>query len=335
MAKTTKEVKDIKRIAVFTSGGDAPGMNAAVRAIVRNAFNNDLHIYGIMRGYEGMIDGNIKRLETTDVSNIIHRGGTILKTARSMRFMTLEGRRQAYENLMDNDIDALIAIGGNGTFTGAVKFMEEFPDMPIVGIPGTIDNDLFGTDFSIGFDTAVNTAVQAVDKIRDTADSHNRLFFVEVMGRNSGFIALHTAIAGGAGGILIPEEETSIEDLVKLLKRSAKRAKLFSIVIVAEGNHMGTVYDIAQKVEEKIHMYDDIKVTVIGHLLRGGSPSTLDRVLASVLGFASVEALMAGRTGVMVGIRNNEVHFTPFEEAISKSKPLNMNMLRMAHILAQ
>ncbi len=335
MAKTTKEVKDIKRIAVFTSGGDAPGMNAAVRAIVRNAFNNDLHIYGIMRGYEGMIDGNIKRLETTDVSNIIHRGGTILKTARSMRFMTLEGRRQAYENLMDNDIDALIAIGGNGTFTGAVKFMEEFPDMPIVGIPGTIDNDLFGTDFSIGFDTAVNTAVQAVDKIRDTADSHNRLFFVEVMGRNSGFIALHTAIAGGAGGILIPEEETSIEDLVKLLKRSAKRAKLFSIVIVAEGNHMGTVYDIAQKVEEKIHMYDDIKVTVIGHLQRGGSPSTLDRVLASVLGFASVEALMAGRTGVMVGIRNNEVHFTPFEEAISKSKPLNMNMLRMAHILAQ
>jgi len=335
MAKTTKEVKDIKRIAVFTSGGDAPGMNAAVRAIVRNAFNNDLHIYGIMRGYEGMIDGNIKRLETTDVSNIIHRGGTILKTARSMRFMTLEGRRQAYENLMDNDIDALIAIGGNGTFTGAVKFMEEFPDMPIVGIPGTIDNDLFGTDFSIGFDTAVNTAVQAVDKIRDTADSHNRLFFVEVMGRNSGFIALHTAIAGGAGGILIPEEETSIEDLVKLLKRSAKRAKLFSIVIVAEGNHMGTVYDIAQKVEEKIHMYDDIKVTVIGHLQRGGSPSTLDRVLASVLGFASVEALMAGRTGVMVGIRNNEVNFTPFEEAISKSKPLNMNMLRMAHILAQ
>ena len=330
-----KALKDIKRIAVFTSGGDAPGMNAAVRAIVRNAFNNDLHIYGIMRGYEGMIDGNIKRLETTDVSNIIHRGGTILKTARSQRFMTSEGRRQAYENLIDNDIDALIAIGGNGTFTGAMKFMSEFPDIPIVGIPGTIDNDLFGTDFTIGFDTAVNTAVQAVDKIRDTADSHNRLFFVEVMGRNSGFIALHTAIAGGAGGVLIPEEDTSIDDLVKLLKRGAKRAKLFSIVIVAEGNHMGTVYDIAHKVEEKIDIYDDIKVTVIGHLQRGGSPSSLDRVLASVLGFGAVEALLAGKTGTMIGILNNNVHHTSFGEAIEKSKPMNKDLLRMAHILAQ
>ncbi len=335
MAKEIQAIKEIKRIAVFTSGGDAPGMNAAVRAIVRNAFNNDLHIYGIMRGYEGMIDGNIKRLETTDVSNIIHRGGTILKTARSQRFMTPEGRRQAYENLVDNDIDALIAIGGNGTFTGAMKFMEEYPDIPIVGIPGTIDNDLFGTDFTIGFDTAVNTAVQAVDKIRDTADSHNRLFFVEVMGRNSGFIALHTAIAGGAGGVLIPEEETSIEDLAKLLKRGAKRAKLFSIVIVAEGNQMGTVYDIAHKVEEKIDLYDDIKVTVIGHLQRGGSPSTLDRVLASVLGFTSVEALLAGKSGVMVGIRNNNVDYTPFSEAIAKHKPMNKDLLRMAHILAQ
>lgn len=330
-----KELKDIKRIAVFTSGGDAPGMNAAVRAIVRNAFNNDLHIYGIMRGYEGMIDGNIKRLETTDVGNIIHRGGTVLKTARSQRFMTPEGRKQAYENLIDNDIDALIAIGGNGTFTGATKFTQEYPDIPIIGLPGTIDNDLYGTDFTIGFDTALNTAVQAVDKIRDTADSHNRLFFVEVMGRHSGFIALHTAIAGGAGGVLIPEEESSIEDLVKLLKRGAKRAKLFSIVIVAEGNHMGTVYDIAKKVEEKIDFYDDIKVTVIGHLQRGGSPSAFDRVLASILGFSAVEALLAGKSGVMVGIRNNNVHYTPFQEAISKSKPLNKEMLRMAHILAQ
>lgn len=310
-------------------------MNAAVRAIVRNAFNNDLHIYGIMRGYEGMIDGNIKRLETTDVSNIIHRGGTILKTARSQRFMTPEGRKMAYENLVDNDIDGLIAIGGNGTFTGAVKFMEEFPDMPIVGLPGTIDNDLFGTDFTIGFDTAVNTAVQAVDKIRDTADSHNRLFFVEVMGRHSGFIALHTAIAGGAGGVLIPEEEFSLEDVVKLLKRGAKRSKLFSIVIVAEGNQMGTVYDIAKNVEEQISFYDDIKVTVIGHLQRGGSPSSFDRVLASVLGFGAVEALMAGESGVMVGMRNNNVHNTPFTEAIAKNKPLNKDLLRMAHILAQ
>lgn len=327
--------KDIKRIAVFTSGGDAPGMNAAIRAIVRNAFNNDLHIYGILRGYEGMIDGTIRRLETSDVSNIIHRGGTVLKTARSERFFTPEGRRQAYENLVDNDIDALIAIGGNGTFTGADQFVKEFPDMPIIGIPGTIDNDLFGTDFTIGFDTAVNTAVQAVDKIRDTADSHNRLFFVEVMGRNSGFIALHTAIAGGAGGVMIPEEDTSLDDLVKLLKRGAKRQKLFSIVIVAEGNHMGTVYDIAAKVQGKVDFYDDIKVTVIGHLQRGGSPSAFDRVLASVLGFQAVDALLEGKSGVMLGIKNNNVHYTPFKDAIAKNRPLNKDLLRMAHIMAQ
>ncbi|MBL7826961.1 MAG: 6-phosphofructokinase [Saprospiraceae bacterium] len=332
---TEKKLKDIKRIAVFTSGGDAPGMNAAIRAIVRNAVHNDLHIYGIMRGYEGMIDGNIKRLETTDVSNIIHRGGTILKTARSQRFMTPEGRKKAYENLVDNDIDALIAIGGNGTFTGATKFIEEYPDFPVIGIPGTIDNDLYGTDFTIGFDTAVNTSIQAVDKIRDTADSHNRLFFVEVMGRHSGFIALHTAIGGGAGGVLIPEEDTSIDDLVRLLKRGAKRAKLFSIVIVAEGNHMGTVYDIAKKVEAEINLYDDIKVTVIGHLQRGGSPSAFDRVLSSVLGFSAVEGLLAGKSGVMAGIKNNTIHYTPFLEAISKSKPLNKDLLRMSHILAQ
>lgn len=328
-------MKEIKRIAVFTSGGDAPGMNAAIRAIVRNAFNNDLHIYGILRGYEGMIDGNFKRLETTDVSNIIHRGGTVLKTARSQRFLTAEGRKMAYENLVYNDIDALIAIGGNGTFTGALKFQEEFPDIPIVGIPGTIDNDLFGTDFTVGFDTAVNTAVEAVDKIRDTADSHNRLFFVEVMGRHSGYIGLHTAIAGGAGGVLIPEEDSNIDDLIKLLKRGAKRAKLFSIVIVAEGNHMGTVYDIARKVEEKIDVFDDIKVTVIGHLQRGGSPSAFDRVLASILGFGAVEGLLEGKSGVMVGIRNNNVAFTPFKEAIAKRKTINKDLLRMAHILAQ
>ncbi|HNL38929.1 MAG TPA: 6-phosphofructokinase [Saprospiraceae bacterium] len=327
--------KEIKRIAVFTSGGDAPGMNAAIRAIVRNAINNDLHIYGVHRGYEGMINGDIRRLETSDVSNIIHRGGTVLKTARSMRFMTPEGRKQAYENLVDNDIDALIAIGGNGTFTGAKIFMSEYPDIAVLGIPGTIDNDLFGTDFTVGFDTALNTAVQAVDKIRDTADSHNRLFFVEVMGRNSGYIALHTAIAGGAGGVLLPEEESNIDDLVKLLKRGAKRSKLFSIVIVAEGNHMGTVYDIARQVSEKIDFYDDIKVTVIGHLQRGGSPSAFDRVLASILGFTAVEGLLEGKTGMMVGIKNNNVSYTAFADAISKSKTFNKDSLRMAHILAQ
>jgi 6-phosphofructokinase 1 len=213
--------------------------------------------------------------------------------------------------------------------------MEEFPDIPIIGIPGTIDNDLYGTDFSIGFDTAVNTAVQAVDKIRDTADSHNRLFFVEVMGRHSGYLALHTAIAGGAGGVLLPEEDATLDDLVKLLKRSAKRAKLFSIVIVAEGNHMGTVYDIARQVEQQIDIYDDIKVTVIGHLQRGGSPSSFDRVLSSVLGFTAVEALLEGKSGVMIGIRNNDVNYTPFKDAIAKTKTFNKNLLRMAHLLAQ
>ena len=333
--KQVIEKKEIKRVAVLTSGGDAPGMNAAIRAIVRNAFNNDLHIYGIHRGYEGMINGDFKRLETTDVSNIIHRGGTILKTARSKRFMTPEGRKQAYENLVDYDIDALIVIGGNGTFTGAQKLIEEYPDINIIGLPGTIDNDLFGTDFTIGFDTALNTSVQAVDKIRDTADSHNRLFFVEVMGRHSGFIALYTAIAGGAGGVLIPEEDASIDDLVKLLKRGAKRAKLFSIVIVAEGNKMGNIYDIANLVGEKVDFYDDIKVTVIGHLQRGGSPSAFDRILASSLGFHAVEALLAGKSGVTMGIKNNNIHYTSFHDAISKNKTFNKDMLRMAHIMAQ
>lgn len=328
-------MKDIKRIAVFTSGGDAPGMNAAIRAVVRNALYNNLHIFGIHRGYQGMIEGQIRRLETSDVSNIIHRGGTMLKTARCPEFLTPEGRKRAYENLLYNDIDALIAIGGNGTLGGALQFSREFPDIAVVGLPGTIDNDLYGTDFSIGFDTAVNTAMQAVDRIRDTADSHNRLFFVEVMGRHSGYIALHTGIASGAGGVIIPEEDMNFEDLVKLLKRGTARKKLFSIVIVAEQSHMGNVYTLAEQVGERVEEYDDVRVTVIGHLQRGGSPSAFDRVLASVLGFHAVEALLSGQTGVMVGIRNNQIHFTPFEEAISKPKKPGKDLLRMAHILAQ
>lgn len=327
--------KEIKRVAVFSSGGDAPGMNAAIRAVVRNALHNDLHIYGIIRGYQGMIEGNIRRLETSDVSNIIHRGGTILKTARSKEFMTKEGRAKAYENLDLNDIDALIAIGGNGTFTGANIFVQEYPKMAVIGIPGTIDNDLFGTDFTIGFDTAVNTAVEAIDRIRDTADSHNRLFFVEVMGRNSGFIGLHAAMAGGAGGVIIPEDDSSIEDLIKLLKRGARRNKLFSIVVVAEGSPLGSVYEIAKKVESELGDYDDVKVSVIGHLQRGGSPSAFDRVLASTLGFSAVEALLQGQRSVMVGIQNNNIHYTPFEDAITKPKRLNRRLLNMAHILAQ
>jgi 6-phosphofructokinase 1 len=266
--------KVIKRIAVFTSGGDAPGMNAAVRAVVRTGSFHDLHMYGIHGGYEGMIDGKISRLERRDVGNIIHRGGTILKTARSLRFMEEEGRRSAYESLVAHDIDGLIAIGGNGTFTGAHIFGKEYPDIPVVGIPGTIDNDLYGTDFTIGFDTAVNTAIEAVDRIRDTADSHNRLFVIEVMGRNSGFIALNTAIGSGAESVLVPEHENSLEELVELLKKSAKRKKLFSLVIVAEGNKSGNANTVAQFIQSKLDYYDT-KVTIIGHLQRGGAPSGL------------------------------------------------------------
>lgn len=323
---------EIKRLAVFTSGGDAPGMNAAVRAVVRTAAFNDLHVYGITRGYEGMIDGDLKRLEVRDVGNIIHRGGTILKTARSMRFMTPEGRKAAYEALLAFDIDACVAIGGNGTFTGADVFSKEY-DIPIVGVPGTIDNDLYGTDATIGFDTAINTAIEAVDKIRDTADSHNRLFFVEVMGRNSGFIALNTGIGSGAGCILIPEIDSNIDELVEVLRKGARRKKLFSVVIVAEGNKYGGAAEIAERVQESFDHYDT-KVAIIGHLQRGGSPSALDRVLGSRMGFGAVEAIIAGKSNCMVGIINNKIKHTPFGDAITKNKHPNKDLVRMAEILA-
>jgi len=324
--------KDIKRIAVFTSGGDAPGMNAAVRAVVRSASYHDLHVYGILCGYDGMIDGNLERLERSDVANIIHRGGTILKTARCERFRTPEGRKTAYESLMAFDVDACIAIGGDGTFTGAKIFSEEH-DIPFIGIPGTIDNDLYGTDFTIGFDTAVNTAIEAVDRIRDTADSHNRLFFVEVMGRNSGFIALNTGIGSGAESVLIPEVDTTVEALAERLRLNAKRKKLFSVIIVAEGNKTGGATQIAEKVRAR-YSGVEAKVTIIGHLQRGGAPTCQDRVLASRLGFAAVEGLVAGQKNTMVGIVSEQVTYTPFEDAITKVKPLSSDLVRMAEILA-
>ena len=324
--------KNIKRIAVFTSGGDAPGMNAAIRAVVRTATFHDLHVYGIERGYQGMIDGKIKRLETHEVGNIIHRGGTMLKTARSIEFMTPEGRAKAYETLVANDIDACVAIGGNGTFMGAQIFTKEY-DVPFIGVPGTIDNDLYGTDLTIGFDTAINTAMEAADKIRDTADSHDRLFFIEVMGRHAGFIALHSAIGSGAGGVLIPENNQSIDELVARLKKSAKRGKQFGLIIVAEGNKYGNATEVARQVKEKVPHYDT-KIAIIGHLQRGGSPTCIDRVLASRLGYEAVEGLLQGKEGVMVGILNNQVEFTPFEEAITKDKPVNRDLMRMAEILA-
>ncbi|GAB5550855.1 MAG: 6-phosphofructokinase [Saprospiraceae bacterium] len=323
---------EIKRIAIMTSGGDAPGMNAAVRAVVRTASYYDLHVYGIQRGYDGMIDGDLKRLERRDVANIIHRGGTILKTARCKRFMTPEGRKSAYESLNAFDIDAVIAIGGNGTFTGAKVFTDEYGDIPFLGIPGTIDNDLYGTDLTIGFDTAVNTAIEAIDRIRDTADSHQRLFFIEVMGRHAGYIALHAGIGSGAESILIPEKEISVERIVNHLKKTAKRKKLFSLVLVAEGNPYGGAFEVARLVKE-FNPNLDPRVTVIGHLQRGGSPNCVDRVLASRLGFGAVEYLIAGESKAMVGLLNNKVVCTPFEDAIGKSKPIGEDLLKMAEIL--
>lgn len=324
--------KEIKRVAVFTSGGDAPGMNAALRAVVRSGSYHNLHVFGIKRGFEGMIEGEISRLERADVGNIIHRGGTFLKTARSEKFMTPEGRKLAYETLTAHDIDACVAIGGNGTFTGAHKFYEEF-GIPIIGIPGTIDNDLYGTDLTIGFDTAVNTAIEAVDKIRDTADSHNRLFFIEVMGRHAGFIALNTGIGSGAGYVIIPESVRTIEDLLEELQMNARRKKLFSLVIVAEGSKIGGATQIAQKVQEKLDFYD-IRVTIIGHLQRGGSPTAQDRVLASRLGHAAIEGLIAGQKDVMAGIINNEIAYTPLIDAITRTKAPDEAMQRLAEILA-
>ena len=322
---------EIKRIGVFTSGGDAPGMNAAIRAVMRTASIYDLHVYGIQRGYDGMIDGEINRLEADDVRNILQRGGTILKTARSSRFLTPEGRKIAYENLVANDIDALVAIGGNGTFTGSMVFNSEFK-MPTIGLPGTIDNDLYGTDYTIGFDTAVNTAIQAVDKIRDTADSHNRIFLIEVMGRNSGYIALHTAIGSGASAFIIPEVESTIDTLILDLKKALRRKKLFGLVIAAEGNKIGNAFEISNKLKELVPEYD-VKVTIIGHLQRGGSPTAQDRILASRLGYEAVEALIKGKHNVMAGIINDKVVFTPFVDAISKNKTPDISMIKMANIL--
>ncbi len=325
--------KAIKRIAVFTSGGDAPGMNAAIRAVVRTATYYDLHVYGIMHGFEGMIKGTLRRLETQEVGNIIHRGGTILKTARSETFKSEEGRKKAYDSLSANDIDACIAIGGNGTFTGASLFTKEY-NIPFIGIPGTIDNDLYGTDYTIGFDTAVNTAIDAADKIRDTADSHSRLFYIEVMGRHSGFIALNTGIGSGAGSILIPENgKTGLQDVVNVLKKGALRDKLFNIVIVAEGNPTGGANEVAEKLKEITSQYET-KVTIIGHMQRGGAPTAFDRLLASRLGFSAVEGLLNGQENAMIGIVNNKVKFTSFEDAISKRKEIDKEWLRMAEILS-
>lgn len=325
-------MKKINKIGVFTSGGDSPGMNAAIRAVVRTALFENIEVFGIYRGYEGMIDGHIEQLYSNSVSNIIQRGGTILKSARSKRFMEKEGREKAYHNLQHHGIDALVAIGGNGTFTGASEFIAEY-DIPVIGLPGTIDNDLYGTDATIGYDTAVNTVVEAADKIRDTATSHDRLFFIEVMGRDAGFIALRSGIACGAEFILVPETTTYLDNLARLLKHNWRKSKTSGIVIVAEGDDQGGAWDIAGKMKERVSELD-IRVTILGHIQRGGSPSSFDRILASTLGHFAVKGLLEGHKGCMAGVINKEIVYTPFEKAIKHHKDINRELLEMSRILA-
>jgi 6-phosphofructokinase 1 len=321
----------IKKIGVYTSGGDSPGMNAAIRAVVRTALYYELEVVGIMRGYEGMIHGEFLPMNRKSVANIIQRGGTILKTARSDEFRTKEGRQKAYDLLKENDIDALVGIGGDGTFTGANIFSEEF-DIPIVGLPGTIDNDLIGTDFTIGYDTAINTVVSAVDKIRDTAESHERLFIVEVMGRDSGLIALRSGIGVGAEAILIPETKTDVEVLLHRIENSRKD-KASKIIIVAEGDTGTGAFELTEMVKQRFPNIDT-RLSILGHIQRGGRPTCMDRVLASRLGVAAVEALLEGRRREMIGVIHWDIHYTPFKNAIKHINEANPNMLKIVDILS-
>lgn len=323
----------IKKIAVFTSGGDAPGMNACIRAVVRSAMYYGIEVYGIRRGYNGMIAGDIYQMTSHSVSNIIQRGGTILKSARSKEFMTKEGRQKANDQLQKFGIEGLVAIGGNGTFTGATIFFDEY-GIPTVGAPGTIDNDLYGTDYTIGYDTAVNTALEAIDKIRDTADSHDRVFFIEVMGRDSGYIAIQSGIAGGAEIVMVPEVLTPISEVVETLKQGWNRSKSSSIIVVAEGDEEGNAAQVAEKIKKRVEVDIDIRVTTLGHIQRGGIPTAYDRILASRLGLGAVEGLMNNLQNVMVGIVNNEIVYTPFRDTIRLPKPINEDMLRMVKILS-
>ena len=322
----------ISKIGVFTSGGDAPGMNAAIRAVVRTGIYNGLEVFGVMRGYAGMIENEIMPMHSRSVANIIQRGGTILKTARCKEFFDKEGRKLAYNNLQKLGIDGMVIIGGDGSFRGADIFSREF-DIPCIGLPGTIDKDIAGTDFTIGFDTAVNTAVEAIDKIRDTMDAHDRLFIIEVMGRDAGYIALHSGIATGAENILIPERKTDIEDLVASLQEKEKRKKLVNLVVVAEGDGFGGANEVAKVITERLPNAET-RVCILGHIQRGGSPSCLDRLIASRMGYAAVECLVEGRHNVMVGIMNNKMHFTPLEKAIKAKQRISDEWMKIVKILA-
>ncbi len=323
----------MSRIGVLTSGGDAPGMNAAIRAVIRSCVYYGITPYGIYQGYEGLINNDIKKMDAGSVKHIIHQGGTILKSARSREFKTEKGMEQAWQNVQKNELDALVVIGGDGTFKGAMEFGGKH-NFPIVGIPGTIDNDIYGTDFTVGFDTAVNTVVEAVDKIRDTATSHNRLFFIEVMGRDAGFIAVYSGIAAGAEEVLIPEKDRGIEQLFESLERTSQRQKSSRLVLVAEGDKNGSVYDLEDEVKKRFGDRYETKVTILGHVQRGGRPSCADRVLASQLGVKSVEALMDERRNEMVGVRNRKVEFTNFERATKQNPEMDDELLRIADIIS-
>ncbi len=325
--------KIIKKIGVMTSGGDAPGMNAAIRAVVRACAYYNIECVGIYRGYQGLMEGDFITLTSRHVSNIINRGGTILKSARSTEFRTSEGRVKAFQQLKTAEIDAMVLIGGDGTFTGGMIFNSEF-NFPCIGIPGTIDNDIFGTNFTIGYDTALNTVVEVIDKIRDTASSHNRLFFVEVMGRDAGFIALNAGVGAGAEEILIPEEDLGLDRLLESLKRSKRSGKSSSIVVVTEGEKIGkSVFELADYVEENLPQYE-VRVSVLGHMQRGGSPSCFDRVLATRLGVKAVELLLDGKNNVMVGLINNNIEITELENAVKGHHEINKELLRVSDIMS-
>jgi len=324
--------KKVSRIGVLTSGGDSPGMNAAIRAVVRTGIYYGLEVYGIMRGYQGLIEDDIHKMESRSVANIIQRGGTILKTARCKIFHKPEGRQQAYEILKKHGIDGLVIIGGDGSFRGATAFSSEH-DIACIGLAGTIDKDIMGTDFTIGFDTAVNTAVEAIDKIRDTADAHDRLFIIEVMGRDAGYIALHSGIATGAENILIPERKTEVEDLIKSLQEKQKRKKLVNLIVVAEGDEFGGADEVAKLVNERMPQIET-RVCILGHIQRGGAPTCLDRLIASRMGYHAVECLINGRHNVFVGILNNKMNYVPLETVGKRKGTVSDEWMKIVKILA-
>ena len=325
-------MKKVTKIGVLTSGGDSPGMNAAVRAVVRTGLYHQLEVFGVMRGYQGMIENDIFPMDSRSVANIIQRGGTILKTARSKAFMEPEGRKLAFENLQKHGIDGLVIIGGDGSFRGAQIFSKEF-NIPCIGLPGTIDKDIAGTDFTIGFDTAVNTAVEAIDKIRDTAEAHDRLFIIEVMGRDAGYIALHSGIATGAENILIPERKTDPKEIIRSLEEKSKRKKLVNLIIVAEGDDFGGANELSEYIKQSIPKMET-RVCILGHIQRGGSPTCLDRLIASRMGYHAVECLVEGKHNVFVGILNNRMNYTPLDEAVKKKQRISEEWINIVKILA-